>query len=275
MKNKNLGKPVIIVKQLHSSCSSAASSDRWIYFKTNSNLIDFKVNNDVKIYSKSFVFLNSEVISEINENLQILIIYLKDDRTYYYHKHSNGFLGNATKEQMNDLVKSYINKGWLEEQPSVYEIYKEHEKIVRRNISILNGCVIPEWSDKLEPNDYKGGLSNSLFKEPYLQKYLKSRGCFGYIGHYGRTFNIDRAFENEAKRNGYTFLEIAIFICGKDGRHFGDSLEDYTQELSIKKLPKLLYEYMENAKKNWLDAEKDKILSERKESKSLYSAKTI
>lgn len=263
-KEKDLGKPVIISKHLHSCSASWSSGDKMVYFKTNKNLLDFEVDEKSLIKSKAFPHLTGENISEIKETTQALIVYLENDKTYYQFNRGGG-ISHVTETLMKELVQTYLHKGgWEIERPSVFEIIIEQERVINIQTRVLEGYVIPEWSKDLKPEDYQGGLSNKLFKEPYLQDYLKGGGCHGYIGHSVRTFKIDKKFEKRAKELKLTDLEIAIFMCGKDGRHFGDSIENHTEDLSIEELKNNLPDYVYSAMKSWLTKERNKILEQRK-----------
>jgi hypothetical protein len=100
----------------------------------------------------------------------------------------------------------------------------------------------------------KGGFSDEVFNQPYLQRYIQhSDNLFqpgGYIGHSGRTSGSDKYLEKVFKCHSlnYTFGEpiygmidwkcgrafrlhwfsnllLAIWLTSTDGRHFCDGLE--------------------------------------------------
>src|ERR1017187_10012930 len=94
----------------------------------------------------------------------------------------------------------------------------------------------PIFTDKrnLEPEDFQGGLSDTLFQNPIIQNYIKERelrtesysgyNVWGYLGSNSRTIELDRRVEAVLIEQGLDTESMAGFLISKAGRYFADAL---------------------------------------------------
>ncbi len=68
--------------------------------------------------------------------------------------------------------------------------------------------------------DFQGGLSDRLFNQPEIQAYIT---VFGWMGHEGRTAELDKALEKALKDARFNQALAAAFLCSRYGRHLGDA----------------------------------------------------
>jgi len=230
-----------INKQIHSCFAACSSEDTMLGIDCEP---DFPVFPGYVIQSEKFPFLNGEKIAEVIENKYKCTVYLEADETFYkMHLNSlpNPNWGNLRNERRPDyvlLVDNYLKMGWqdrddLEEIGLDKELREEREKLENR-LRELDGYVIPDWHADF--NEYQGRLSDELYADKYLQNYINSGGCHGYIGNSDRMYIHDRFIEGVLREEGYSLREIAVFLCSACGRHFGDSLPTHIkpQELKVK-----------------------------------------
>jgi hypothetical protein len=261
MKNKDnsSGKPVVIVKHLHSCCASSSSNDEWLYIETTKDKIDFEVNEDIQIKeSKNIPAVSFDKIEEITENGNLLTIYLESDKRFY-NRSLRQRREDATKEEMDELVKLYIDKGFSKEEPLIkninYQQKKQVENMFRKNL----GFVLIDYEKDRNPEEFQGGLSDKLFKNKILQDYLKSI-AFGYIGAFGRTFSGDRLVEKTLREHNFSDTEISLFMTSRSGRHFADGLGSYDSfENDKEHIKNKLIGYMEDAYNSFIKEEVEKL----------------
>jgi len=77
---------------------------------------------------------------------------------------------------------------------------------------------------EMKPKEYQGGFSNEVFEA--LKEYASSGLVFGYLGHEGRTIELDKVIEEELKNMGLTPHLMYCWISSTDGRHTMDYIED-------------------------------------------------
>lgn len=157
----------------------------------------------------------------------ILSIYFKADKTFY--NAGPPFREFHESLAFRSLVSRYEEQGWKKELPpeakAVQQRIWEHEEALRTAERMELGFVIPKWESGLPVAAYRGALSEDLFMEPSLQKYLSGGGCHGYIGASERTRATDERLEQLCKERGFTTAEIATFLAHSDGRYFADQLQ--------------------------------------------------
>lgn len=249
------GKTVVFSKHIHSGLSAYQSGDKWVYLETTKDKLDFTLSTDVMIVgSKNIHALNLETISRITETLDMMVINLESDKTFYNRsssRHGAGFnRENASKEEMNNLVDTYVKKGFSPEEPLLAKTLYNHEKIVEEMFRKVKGFVFPGNKKKREPKEFQGGLSDELFNEKGLQKYISSGGAYGYIGHWSRTFVSDRTIETQLRKSGYSIEQISNFMSHSAGRHFADNLGSYEEHEVMETIEKGLSAYMERTIEN-------------------------
>lgn len=213
------GKKIFLGKQIHSCFATVSSNDIFLYKEVKDAP---RVNSD---------------ISDILELPSFLIIYVAEDKTFYERGlKERGLKDYNNTPEFQELVNSHITDGWLRELPP--EVERERREKWRQEDEEWEqerkkkGCILV-GKKKYLPEDYKGGLSDEVFSDNYLQSYVQGKGVFGYIGHLGRTYKTDKYLEQE-------FLKIkvaidvnkrhllAIWLTSSHGRHFCDSLEGLT-----------------------------------------------
>jgi hypothetical protein len=250
-------KQIVIIKHIHSCFASFAGGDALLYLTLSE--LDFTITGGV-IKSKNFPILNDEEISSSEENKYVITIYLKADKTIYYKaiNSQKSTLTYKDDETFNSIVKKYTDAGFTEIRPDILKAIDIKKDLANKLERELNGNVIIDWSPDLKPEDYKGALSDGLFNTPYLKEYLEKGGCHGYIGSSSRTFDIDRFFEQTLKEEGYDNLDIAIFMCGRDGRHLSDQFPNNVNKENSAQLKVDILDYMKSAER-WISQEKQEI----------------
>jgi hypothetical protein len=215
-------KIIVFHKQIHSTCASACSNDAFLSFRVKTNDLDFKLAEDRHIKSK-FAQLDNEIVKQITENQFLIEIYLEADKTFYYR---NSFMTDSSaSEEFKKLVESYIKKGWGKEADYYSRKFSNEKDYLERQLRNYEGYVIPDWNENLTIENYRGALSDEVFNDADLQKYLQNGGCHGYIGHSNRTFATDRRLEIRAFEYGLTPKQLAEFVAHSAGRHFADQLD--------------------------------------------------
>ena len=68
----------------------------------------------------------------------------------------------------------------------------------------------------------QGGISNKVWEEPLLQKYVRGINVFGYVGAHNRTIKSDKILMRELKNINSDI--IADWMTSGTGRHFADGL---------------------------------------------------
>lgn len=233
-------KKVVISKQIHSSCSSFSSNDKFVELSGDEKDVDFPVKIDEVIISKNFPMLFNEKISEISGDEKIIIIYLDSDETFYEKALRGGRPFSTryeTTDEFKDLVKSYTNNGWSLERS--IEVDKFHERQERRRSlrRKKSGFVLWKKYDERVAEDFQGGFSDEVFSE--MKDYISDgKSVFGYIGHSCRKVAFDQIIEAELKERGLSPKAMKNWLTSSDGRHFGDSLKGYSSNSAVNKIKK-------------------------------------
>lgn len=238
---------VIISKQIHGSFAAMSSDDKTVYFKTTEKKIGVKLQKGKVINEKvlnNFPFLKDEEIVEVSEDKILLNIYLKSDKTIYnILKTKRGFLSSSEKdkETLKQLVESYLDKGFQTTKfPKERTLFFQRESLRGSLKRKEEGYVLWKKHGLLTSKDYQGGFSDEIFNTKEMQDYVKG-SAFGWIGHLVRKPEHDALIEKGLRKRGLTEKQMFNWISSKNGRHFGDSLEEYNKlEDQLKIIEKLL-----------------------------------
>jgi hypothetical protein len=206
-------------KHIHSNFASWSSSDVSVVKEVNEK--QFRVSSLVG---------DRELC--VSPEFGFSIVYLESDE-YFVNKarrEQHSFRYQAPKGEFKAYVDAFCLENaytreheWLDAQLSEYWDDSRRRETERRR---AEGYVIPEWSKDIPPADYRGGFSDEVFNQPYLQTYLKGGGCHGYIGHSARKPDVDKYFEERfLEKSGNPSL-LAMWLTSTGGRHYADSLED-------------------------------------------------
>lgn len=215
---------LVISKHIHASFSCVGSGDVWLH-----RIIDNVERSDIPKHIPQGYDEENVIEDDV---AGIITVYVEADKTFYNKGlKAKGMPVFAGTPEFIALVEQYKKEGWVEEPEDIKAAreakYKRDEasEAVRR---AKDGYVFPDY----ERDDYSGGFSEELLNEPELAKYIASGCVFGYIGHYGRRFEVDTFFEEAfmaLKTPPGRFNKRKLFatwLTSTDGRHFGDSLED-------------------------------------------------
>jgi len=226
---------LVIAKQIHSSFSAFSSEDVFLY-----RVID---NLTQKTLKKHLPPDYSEM--DKDEVADIVTVFVEADKTFYDRALKKmGFTNYGNTPEFAALIDKYKKEGWIEEPDDInkarmakYAREEEARKVQRKK----DGYVMTE------EDGFVGGFSNELMSLPVLAQYLERRVAFGYIGHSCRKYVTDTYLEAEfmklATPANIDKREIlATWLTSTDGRHFGDSLEDLSDEEAKKKIKKYLPE---------------------------------
>lgn len=230
---------LVIIKHVHSCFASVASGDVWLY----------RIIDNVKPRGLKKLLPPDVAEQYYDEVADITTVYVASDETFSDKAlRARGMPNFANTPEFIALIDRYKNEGWLTEAP---EDVKQAEKARHaRNSAILAaqrkeaGFVFPSF----EQTDFTGGFSEKLMSTDLLAKYVAKKGVFGYIGHFGRKFVTDAFLEKEfmslkVPRGINKHKILATWLTSTDGRHFGDSLEDMSDDeakVAIKKyLPEI------------------------------------
>jgi len=78
----------------------------------------------------------------------------------------------------------------------------------------------------MEKNQKQGGFSDEVWNQKDLQEYLDGGLVFGYFsGNYFRRDTFDALVEKTLRKQGWSALEIAIWLTSTEARHFQDQVD--------------------------------------------------
>lgn len=248
MAKRNI-KTVVIHKHIHCGFASFQTGDEFLGMATTSKELDFKPVDDMIITSKKFPMLNGEKINEVIGDKEYIGIYLEAEKTFYnkgLHERRIGDSSFAKTPEFKKLVQDYLDKGFQKDLDNPEEeAYSQRQKLKRQEFDKKKGIVLWMAYDdyKKNPDVYQGGFSDDVFKSTGLYDYVKSGCAHGWIGHSGaRTVALDKHIEKGLRRRGVSPSKMNNWITSGDGRHFGDSLEGYSQKEQKKRINSRLNE---------------------------------
>jgi hypothetical protein len=224
-------KKIFLSKQVHSCFASVSSGDIFLYKEVKNKEKGIEQYGDDKILV---------IVTEPLKNFY--------DRGLY----SGRPLGNnATKEEMEVLIRPYLKEGWKRKQPKEIKEYYKRERTKEYNRRKKEGYILIDYKKNRKPIEYKGGFSDIVYNHPHFQDYVKN-GCFGYIGHYVRKAKLDAYIEKQffsiIPKEPVDLVELLVcWLTSSDGRHFGDSLEGYSLKKQKEKINNYLLEMYNNA----------------------------
>jgi hypothetical protein len=202
-------------------------------------------SNDVILYKEVAAVPRDLPVKEVllDKVAKVKILYLAPDETFSERGLRDMRLGlghqsyNKTPEYIA-LVGRYKADGWVERidwLEKANDARYERDRIAREDKRKRLGYLF--WHDdykRLKPDDYQGGFSDDLVASRHLFDYIRSGGCFGYIGHSCRKVKIDAYIEKQfmALKPNFDISRdemlrlLGGWLTSTDGRHFGDALDD-------------------------------------------------
>ncbi len=236
MKKKTL---TIIEKHILSGFHSFASGDVWLFKKIKPEDVDFSITKNSLINSKKNSFLNGEEIEEIVKDKDLIIVYLKSDKTFYNKalKNIRSHINFSKTDEFQSLVNEYIELGFgSTEKPQEIEMFWQRESDREYKKRKKEGFVFHKPLEELKPKDYQGGFSNEVMNNNEMQKYVSKKAVFGWVGHSVRKPELDKAIEDGLRKRGLSSSKMFNWISSSNGRHFGDSLEGISLNEQLKKI---------------------------------------
>jgi len=174
---------------------------------------------------------------EFEEDDQIMIVYLLPDQTYQY-----GHLGESHKNDpgFQDLVQSYIKKGFSEVVPQEIEDFRVRQEEEHWRKRKEEDYVLYKNYKEMSPEEYQGGFSDKVFNQEILQTYVEGTP-FGWIGHKARKPELDTHLEKKflalRPKVKVDLVELlACWLTSTSGRHFGDSVDGLVFDEQKKKI---------------------------------------
>lgn len=199
-------------KQIHSCCATVSSGDAWL---------------TREITADTFKVLREDAESESVIMDKVSVVYLDADKRFYY--------GGLRSEPSKELFQAYVQAqceafNATADNEFLDEALREHwakESEREREQRRAEGFLFPSYDDQKDApaEAFQGGLSNVVFQDPKVQRYVSSKGVFGYLGHFVRKPDVDAYLEKSFLEKS-TLPLFALWLTSTSGRHFGDSLED-------------------------------------------------
>lgn len=233
----------VVVVHIHGCFAACSSSDNWLY-------LEFDAKKPAKnfIHNLENQFRNFEY-REVNvSKIDDVTAFYCADKTFYnvreFSKHYNG------TPEYEALIARYKTFCLVDDEPASlrnhYDNDRKREYEPRTKKKFVFCFPYEEYSrDKIQ-----GGFSDAVFNHNTIVNYTKEHPC-GFIGHSVRKSRLDAYMEKafmKITRPMYIGVPelIDLFTCwltSSDGRHFGDSLEEFSfvkqKEMIDKYLPNM------------------------------------